>query len=136
MIQQEDENILFYHGTKAALQKGDLLQPGFKSNYQEKSAKHIYFSAKLDAAIWGAELAAGKGNERIYIVEPQGHYEDDPNLTNKKFLGNLSKSYRSENPLLVVGEVKAWQGHTEEQLTTMRNHLEARRLSGEAMIED
>lgn len=136
MMQQENEKTLFYHGTKAALQKGDLLRPGFRSNYQEKSANHIYFSATLDAAIWGAELAVGEGSERIYIVEPQGHYEDDPNLTDKKFPGNPTKSYRSRGPLLVVGEVKEWQGHTAEQLTTMKNHLAAMRVSGEMVIDD
>lgn len=96
----------FYHGTKANLQQGDLILPGFNSNYgKRKKATFIYFTATLDAAIWGAELALGEGAGRIYIVEPTGSFEDDPNLTDKKFPGNPTKSYRSAHSLRVVGEV-------------------------------
>src|SRR3954447_5753949 len=101
---------IFYHGTKADLQLGDLIRPGFGSNFVERELKHIYFSATLEAATWGAELAKGEGRERIYIVLPTGPFEDDPNLTDKKFPGNITASYRSVDPLRVVGEVKRWVG--------------------------
>ena len=102
----------FFHGTKADLKIGDLIETGINSNYgQKKKAKYIYLTATLDAAIWGAELAAGEGRERIYLVEPTGVIEDDPNLTDKKFPGNPTKSYRSQHPFKVVGEVTVWQGH-------------------------
>ena len=107
----------YYHGTKADLKQGDLIEPGFHSNYGSgKKASFIYLTATLDAAIWGAELAQGEGPGRIYIVEPTGPIEDDPNLTDKKFPGNPTKSYRSRMPLRVTGEVKEWQGHPPEQL--------------------
>ena len=127
----------YYHGTKANLQPGILIEPGFNSNYgQEKKAKYIYFTATLDAATWGAELAQGDGAGRIYIVEPTGPFEDDPNLTDKKFPGNPTKSYRSLYPLRVVGEVKDWQGHSVEQLNTMRLHLDKLKQQGIEAIED
>jgi hypothetical protein len=126
----------FYHGTKADLKNGDLIEPGFNSNYgKRKSAKFIYLTATLDAAIWGAELAMGKGSERIYIVEPTGAFEDDPNLTNKKFPGNPTKSYRSLHPLRVIGEVTDWQGHSSEQLNAMKEHLEKLKQLGIEAIE-
>lgn len=115
----------FYHGTKADLRPGDLLAPGYNSNYgQRKLANHVYFSATLDAAIWGAELAAGDGRERIYLVEPTGAYEDDPNLTDKKFPGNPTKSYRTKDALRVVGEVKEWTGHAPEVLQAMKGNIQ------------
>lgn len=127
----------YYHGTKADLKTGDLIEPGFNSNYgQRNKAKYIYLTATLDAAIWGAELATGDGRERIYIVEPTGHIEDDPNLTDKKFPGNPTKSYRSQHPFMVVGEVTEWQGHTEEQLKAMRDNLERLKQQGIEAIED
>lgn len=127
----------FYHGTKADLKTGDLIQPGFISNYgQEKKAKYIYLTATLDAAVWGAELAQGEGRGRIYFVEPTGVLEDDPNLTNKKFPGNPTKSYRSQHPFKVVGEVMEWQGHSPEQLTAMKNHLAELKQQGIEAIED
>src|SRR5688572_30408746 len=108
---------IFYHGTKANLNIGYLIEAGFSSNYgSRKKAAFVYLTATLDAAIWGAELAVGEGNGRIYIVEPSGPIEDDPNLTDKKFPGNPTKSYRSRHGLRVVGEVKDWQGHSPEQL--------------------
>ena len=128
---------IFYHGTKATLQPGDLMQPGFNSNYgSNKKARFIYFSATLDAATWGAELAIGEGLGRIYIVEPTGPFEDDPNLTDKKFPGNPTRSYRSLAPLKVLGEVKDWTGHTPEQLKTMRDHLDHLKQQGIEAIED
>lgn len=99
----------YFHGTKADLKIGDFVETGFNSNYgQQKNAKYIFLSATLDAAIWGAELATGDGHERIYLVEPTGALEDDPDLTDKKFPGNPTKSYRSTEPFRVVGEVSAW----------------------------
>lgn len=127
----------YYHGTKADLKTGDLIEPGFNSNYgQRNKAKYIYLTATLDAAIWGAELATGDGRERIYIVEPTGHIEDDPNLTDKKFPGNPTKSYRSQYPFRVVGEITEWQGHTEEQLKAMKDNLERLKQQGIEAIED
>lgn len=127
----------YYHGTKADLKIGDLIQPGYTSNYgSQKKAKYIYLTATLDAAIWGAELALGEGPERIYIVEPTGPIEDDPNLTDKKYPGNPTKSYRSSFPFKVIGEVPSWQGHSPAQLQTMKAHLENLKASGIEAIED
>lgn len=121
----------YFHGTKADLKIGDLIQPGYNSNYgQRKNAKYIFLSATLDAAIWGAELAVGEGRERIYLVEPTGEIEDDPDLTDKKFPGNPTKSYRSTDPFRVVGEVTVWQGHPKEQVKTMLEHLEQLKKQG------
>ena len=124
----------FYHGTKADLKAGDLIRPGFGSNFVERGLKHIYFSATLDAATWGAELAKGDGRGRIYIVEPTGPFDDDPNLTDKKFPGNMTASYRSLDPLRVIGEVEDWIGHPPEQLRTMRDNLARRKAEGGAEI--
>ena len=126
----------FYHGTRADLKVGDLLRPGFASNFAERKLSWIYFSATLEAAIWGCELAKGEGRERIYIVEPTGPYEDDPNLTDKKFPGNPTASYRSRDPLRVVGEVAEWQGHSPEQLTAMKEGLERLKAEGRDHIID
>ena len=126
----------FYHGTRADLNVGDLLGPGYGSNFVERELKHIYFSATLEAATWGAELARGDGRGRIYIVEPTGSFEDDPNLTDKKFPGNVTASYRSLEPLRVVGEVRDWIGHTPEQLQAMRDGLARLKAEGTATIED
>lgn len=133
-----DQNaIKFYHGTKANLKPGDLIEPGFNSNYgKKKKAKYIYLTATLDAAVWGAELAEGEGVGSIYIVEPTGAIEDDPNLTDKKFPGNPTKSYRSLHPLRVIDEVTDWQGHSPEQLKTMKDHLERLKQLGIEAIED
>lgn len=126
----------FYHGTKANLNVGDLIEPGFNSNYgMRKKASFIYLTATLDAAIWGAELSMGEGTGRIYIVEPTGPIEDDPNLTDKKFPGNPTKSYRSRDPLRVIGEVKGWEGHPEEQLKAMKDHLDRLKELGIEAIE-
>ena len=126
----------FYHGTKANLNVGDLIEPGFNSNYgMRKKASFIYLTATLDAAIWGAELSMGEGTGRIYIVEPTGPIEDDPNLTDKKFPGNPTKSYRSRDPLRVIGEVKGWEGHPAEQLKAMKDHLDRLKELGIEAIE-
>ena len=114
----------YFHGTRADLNVGDLIEAGFNSNYgQRKGAKYIFLTATLDAAVWGAELAFGEGHERIYLVEPMKAIEDDPDLTDKKFPGNPTKSYRSTHPFTVVGEVLIWQGHPTEQIKTMKEHL-------------
>jgi hypothetical protein len=127
----------YYHGNKADLKQGDLIEPGFNSNYgMRKKASYVYLTATLDAAVWGAELALGDGPGRIYIVEPTGPIEDDPNLTDKKYPGNPTKSYRSRNPLRVSGEVKDWQGHSPEQLKAMKEHLERLNQLGIEAIED
>jgi|ERR1019366_365744 rifampin ADP-ribosylating transferase len=114
----------FFHGTKADLKIEDFIEVGLNSNYgQRNNAKYIYLTATLDAAIWGAELALGAGRERIYLVEPTEHIEDDPNLTDKKFPGNPTKSYRSKHPFKVVGEITIWQGHLTEQVKAMKDGL-------------
>jgi rifampin ADP-ribosylating transferase len=126
----------FYHGTRADLKPGDLIERGYTSNYgQRKKANYVYLSATLDAAIWGAELAVGEGPGRIYIVEPTGPIEDDPNLTDKKYSGNPTKSYRSQEPLRVVGEVTDWEGHSPEALKTMKDSLERLRQLGIEAID-
>ena len=127
----------YFHGTKADLQVGDRIEAGFNSNYgQRKNARYIFLTATLDAAIWGAELAVGEGRERIYLVEPTGPIEDDPDLTDKKFPGNPTKSYRTRDPLRVTGEVMAWQGHAPEQLQAMLDHLARLKQLGIEAIED
>jgi rifampin ADP-ribosylating transferase len=127
----------FYHGTKADLKEGDLIGAGFASNYgKRKTAAYVYLSATLDAATWGAELAVGEGPGRIYIVEPTGAFEDDPNLTDKKFPGNPTKSYRTRDPLRIVGEVRAWEGHPPERLQEMKDHLARLERLGVEAIED
>ena len=127
----------FYHGTKADLQVGDLLEAGKKSNYgKQAKANFVYFSATMDAAIWGAELALGDSPQRIYQVEPTGVFEDDPNVTNKKFPGNPTRSYRTRQPIKVVGEVREWTGHSEEQLQTMLAHVEKMKQQGIEAIND
>ncbi|SFG98605.1 rifampin ADP-ribosylating transferase [Duganella sp. CF458] len=127
----------FYHGTKADLKVGDLIERGFSSNYgTRRQANFVYLSATLEAATWGAELAVGEGRGRIYIVEPTGAIEDDPNLTNKRFPGNPTKSYRSREPLRVTGEVVEWTGHPPERLREMLDHLEKLKEQGIEAIEE
>jgi rifampin ADP-ribosylating transferase len=114
----------YLHGTKADLRPGDLIEPGRASNYGDgETAAFVYLTETLDAATWGAELAIGEGRGRIYIVEPTGPIEDDPNLTDKKFPGNPTRSYRTRAPLRVVGELEDWLGHSPEQLLAMREGL-------------
>jgi hypothetical protein len=127
---------LYYHGTRANLVPGELLIPGHRSNFGEGDAlSWIYFSARLESAIWGAELARGDGPGRVYIVEPTGEFFDDPNLTDKKFPGNPTLSYRSRAPLVVVNEVLGWVGHPPETLQAMKDNV-ARLLASGAEIID
>lgn len=127
----------YYHGTKADLKVGDLIEPGCPSNYgKRKRATFVYLTATLDAAIWGAELAVGSGRGRIYIVEPTGPIEDDPNLTNKRFPGNPTKSYRSRNPFRVADEVTDWKGHSPDKIQEMLDHLEDLKRRGVEAIEE
>jgi rifampin ADP-ribosylating transferase len=126
-----------YHGTRADLKPGDLIEPGYSSNFgKRKHASYVYLTGTLDAATWGAELALGEGPGRIYIVEPTGPIMDDPNLTDKKFPGNPTKSYRSREPLRVTGEVTDWRGHSPEALKAMKDNLERLKELGVEAIED
>lgn len=129
---------IYYHGTKADLAVGDLIEAGFSANFgSRRKAKFVYLSALLEPAVWGAELAVGDGPGRIYIVEPVGDIEDDPNLTDKRFPGNPTRSYRSRQPFRVVAEVLGWVGHPVEQLREMRENLEELKRQGIAdAIED
>ena len=128
---------VYLHGTKAHLEIGDVLVPGRVSNFEAgRLMNHVYFTATLDAAVWGAELAAGEGRGRVYVVEPTGPFEDDPNVTDKRFPGNPTQSFRSREPLRVVGEVLDWVGHSEEKLRTMQEGLAALRQRGAAEIDD
>ena len=127
----------YLHGTKATLAVGGLLVPGRESNFEGgRLMNHVYFTATLDAATWGAELAPGDGRGRIYIVEPTGEFEDDPNVTDKKFPGNPTLSFRSRKPLRVVGELTDWVGHPPEKLRAMRDGLDTLMRDGAAQIED
>ncbi|RJP02443.1 NAD(+)--rifampin ADP-ribosyltransferase [Exiguobacterium sp. RIT452] len=126
----------FFHGTKAALNVGDQLEAHFPSNYQDKHANFIYFTATLEAAKWGAELAKGDGAEHIYLVEPLGTFEDDPNLTDKRFPGNPTRSYRSQQPLVIVAELATWERHTEEVIQQMKTSLAKLRTEGKNVILD
>lgn len=127
----------YFHGTKADLKVGDLIEVGYNSNFgQKKNAKYIFLTATLDAAIWGSELAFGDGPGRIYLVEPTGEIEDDPDLTDKKFPGNPAKSFRSTKPFKVVGEVTVWQGHPAEQVRTMKEHLAKLKEQGINSLND
>lgn len=127
----------FFHGTKIPLQLGELLTPKHDSNFEEKRvSNHIYFTATLDAAKWGAELAVGTEAERIYLVEPQGAFENDPNLTDKRFAGNPTRSYRSKEPLKIVAELATWERHPEEVIQQMRTHLKELKDRGENEILD
>lgn len=127
----------YFHGTKANLKVGDLIQVGFNSNFgQRVDAKYIFLTATLDAAVWGAELAIGDGRGRIYLVEPTGLIENDPDLTDKKFPGNPTMSYRSTHPFRVVGEVTIWQGHPQEQIKAMRDALAKLKEQGVNSLND
>ncbi|BAM88760.1 putative rifampin ADP-ribosyl transferase [Bradyrhizobium oligotrophicum S58] len=124
----------FFHGTRADLRPGDLIAVGFPSNFTEaEPLSWVYFTATLDAAIWGAELAVGSARERIYVVEPTGDIVDDPNVTDKKFAGNPTRSYRSRAPLRVVAE--DWQGHAPDVLAKMRENIARVRVEGPGIID-
>jgi len=126
----------FYHGTRADLAVGDLLSAGFGSNYRAQALSWIYFSAALESAVWGCELAKGEGRERIYIVAPTGEFEDDPNLTDKKFPGNPTRSYRSRVPLRITGEVTEWEPHPPERLAEMKAFLAKLEAEGDMQFID
>jgi rifampin ADP-ribosylating transferase len=127
----------YFHGTKADLKIGEVIEMGFNSNYGERrNAKYIFLTATLDAAIWGAELAFGEERERIYLVEPTGPIEDDPDLTNRRFPGNPTKSYRSQYSFKVVGEATTWQGHSPEQVKTMKEGLAKLKEQGTGSLND
>lgn len=131
----------FYHGTKSVLQPGDELKPGFGSNFQDgRISNNIYFTALVDTAVWGAELATAlagiEERGRIYVVEPLGPFEDDPNVTNKRFPGNPTQSYRTRSALRVVEELEDWEGHSPELLKGMLDHLAQLREQGLDVIED
>ncbi len=127
----------YFHGTRAELKPGDLIVVGYRSNFTEAAPlSWVYFTATLDAAIWGAELAAGDGRERIYVVEPTGPIADDPNVTDKKFPGNPTLSYRSRDPLRVVAEVIHWRGHDPGRLRQMKEGLARMKAAGTDVIID
>ena len=126
----------FFHGTKAELNIGDLLEPQHVSNYQDKNSNYIYFTATLEAAKWGAELATPASKERIYIVEPLGDFENDPNLTDKRFPGNPTRSYRSKSPLKIMAELGSWERHSDEEINHMLSSLKKLREQGKAIIDD
>jgi rifampin ADP-ribosylating transferase len=127
---------IFYHGTRADLTIGDLIAAGYRSNYGlRRQASWVYFAGLIEAAIWGAELANGEGRERIYIVEPTGEWFDDPNLTDQKFPGNPTQSFRSQAPLRVIGEVDELEGHSPEQLQEMKAALERLKAAGIEAID-
>ncbi len=126
----------FFHGTKAELNIGDLLEPQFLSNYQDKKSNHIYFTGTLNAAKWGAELARSSAKERIYIVEPLGEFENDPNVTDKRFPGNPTRSYRSKSPLKIVAELASWERHTDEEIHHMTSSLKKLSDEGKNVIYD
>lgn len=125
------------HGTKADLAVGDLLVPGRPMNYDSnRTANHVYVTYTIDAAVWGAELAVGDGPARIYVVEALGPLEDDPNVTDKRYPGNPTRSYRTREPVQVVAELTDWVGHTPEQLQAMRDALAALARRGLDVIYD
>jgi hypothetical protein len=128
----------FFHGTKADLRPGDLLGVGKRPNFGklDRATTYIYLTGTLDAATWGAELALGERPGRIYIVEPTGPIENDPDLTDRKFPGNPTRSYRSREPLRVTGEVTPWQGHSPEQLNAMKAGVERLRQQGVGPMDE
>ncbi|KUI17029.1 rifampin ADP-ribosyl transferase [Mycobacterium lehmannii] len=131
------ESGAYLHGTKADLAVGDLLVPGRPSNFEDgRISNHVYITQTLDAATWGAEMAQGEGRGRIYIVEPLGAVEDDPNVTDKKLPGNPTRSYRTREPVRIVDEITDWVGHPPEQLQAMLDGLEDLRRRGLAVIYD
>ena len=130
----------FFHGTKVALGIGDELVVGHRSNFQDRTLHHVYFSGLVETAVWGAELSTALtgSTERghIYMVEPLGSFEDDPNVTNKRFPGNPTQSYRTRHPVRVVGELEEWEGHDPEVLQGMLDNLAKLREQGLDVIED
>lgn len=131
----------FYHGTKSALVAGTELVPGYGSNFHAgRVSNNIYFSTLVETAAWGAQLATALGGSgergHIYVVEPMGPFEDDPNVTNKRFPGNPTRSYRTRHALRVVAELERWQGHAPDVVKGMLDHLAQLREQGLDVIED
>ncbi|MDR3712633.1 MAG: NAD(+)--rifampin ADP-ribosyltransferase [Puia sp.] len=126
----------FFHGTKADLKIGDCISPGYQSNFADRKLNHVYVTATITAAIWGAELSLGNGRERIYLVEATGEIEDDPNLTDKKFPGNPTMSYRSIHSFKVIGEVRTWLAHSPEQIQAMKDGIQKAKEQGVNVIID
>lgn len=131
----------FFHGTKTAFAVGDRVVPGHPSNYQEgRTSNHVYFAALLEPAVWAAELAVAlAGSEergRVYVVEPTGPFEDDPNVTNKRLPGNVTRSYRTRHPMRVVEEVRTWTAHGPDALRRMLDGIARLREQGLDVIED
>ena len=128
----------FYHGTKADLRPGDLIEPGQPPSFGkgDRARSYVYLTSTLDAAAWEAEAEPGEGPGRIYLVEPTGPIEDDPNLTDKRYRGNPTKSYRSREPVRVTGEVTDWQCHPPEALKAMKDGLEEAKRLGLEPIDD
>jgi hypothetical protein len=126
----------YFHGTKANLSVGDRIVPGNSANYGERKAKFVYASSNLNVAIWGAELAVGDGPGRIYVVEPLGTIENDPNLTDKKFPGNPTNSFRAREGFEVVAEVKEWRAHLPEEIRAAREKVDLALRNGAPIIED
>jgi len=126
----------YFHGTRADLKPGDLIVVGCRSNFTDANPlSWVYFTSTLDAAIWGAELAVGPGRERIYVVEPLGSIVDDPNLTDKKFPGNPTRSYRSREPLRIIAEVTEWQGHPPDRLQQKKDNVARSKAQGANIID-
>ena len=131
----------FYHGTRLTFAAGDELVPGHRSNFQEgRTSNNVYFSSLVETAVWGAELstalAGTVGRGHVYVVEPTGPFEDDPNVTNKKFPGNITRSYRTRHPMRVVRELDEWEGHAPDVLNAMLDNIERLRAQGLDVIED
>ncbi len=137
MTQPVDDQGPFFHGTKSDLLPGDLLEPGRRSNFGAGlTANFVYLTATMDAAVWGAELALGEGPGRIYRVKPTGPLENDPNLTDKKFPGNPTRSYRTTEPIRVVEEVLDWEGHPPDVLQHMRDRVAELKAAGVEAINE
>jgi hypothetical protein len=131
----------FYHGTRYLFEIGDEIVPGRASNYQAgRASNNVYFSALIETAVWGAELATALAGDddrgRIYVVEPTGPFEDDPNVTNKRFPGNITESYRTRHPMRVVAELESWEGHSPDVVNGMLDSLARLREEGLDIIED
>jgi hypothetical protein len=136
IVQHPNFTQSYFHGTKADLRVGDSVVPGNTANYGERKAKFVYASSNLNVAIWGAELAVGYGAPRIYVVEPLGSIENDPNLTDKKFPGNPTNSFRAREGFKVVAEVKDWRAHPPDEIRAAREKVELALKNGAPIIED
>lgn len=126
----------FFHGTRADFKVGEMIKPNFESNYvADMKSKYVYFTSNLAVAAWGGELASGNGKARIYVVKAVGSFEDDPNVTNKRFPGNPTNSFRSTDMLEVIGEVMGWSGHSPEEIKKRKESIDELFKSGAGIIE-